>query len=84
MQWTRLNSGDDAPHTGDEGRDQEEFSREAGDVVIHETPDPENYLLGHMQQQWQQQVQQVDSPPTPPEWEGLNPDIVLRCLKAGF
>jgi hypothetical protein len=51
MQWTRLNSDDDASHTGDEDRYQEEFSREAGDVVIHETPDPENYLLGHMQQQ---------------------------------
>jgi hypothetical protein len=81
-QLTRLNSDDDAPHTEDEDRYEEESIGEAGGVVIQETQDREDYLVEHMQQQQQQPVQLVDSNPTPPEWEGLNPDIVLKCLKA--
>jgi hypothetical protein len=82
LQATALDDADDAmPHAEDE-----DLLYDAEDeVVFPETPVDDEVpgsLLPCCPQLVQEQLLEAEFTPLPPEWDGLNYNVVLRCLKS--
>jgi hypothetical protein len=81
-QETILNDADDATsHT----KDEDLFDGEEDEVVFPKTPADDAVLCSLLPRHAplkQEQLVEFESTPMPSEWYGLNPDVVLRCLKS--